>query len=231
MIVIRPSGERGHADHGWLDSHHTFSFADYHDPRYMGVSCLRVLNEDRVAPSAGFPSHYHSDMEIISYVLEGALEHKDGMGNHSIIRPGEVQRMSAGHGVRHSEYNASGSESVHFLQIWIEPAVIGIDPGYEQRRFSQADRQGRLHLIASSDGTAESVTMHQDARLYTSILGDGDTVHYSLSGGRTAYLHVARGRLTLNGRPLSTGDGATIKGEAIALSEGEHAELLLFDLP
>jgi hypothetical protein len=217
MIELRKSTERGHANHGWLDSYHTFSFADYVDPRYMGVSALRVINEDRVAPGAGFPTHGHRDMEIISYVLEGALEHKDSMGNGSVIRPGEVQRMSAGTGVRHSEYNASKSELVHFLQIWILPDRAGHAPGYEQKQFAPTELDGQLRLIASPDGRDGSVTIHQDARLFAA---------------RRAYVHVARGRVALNGNALTAGDGARIEQETqLCLDHGDSAEVLLFDLP
>jgi hypothetical protein len=232
MIELRKSTERGHANHGWLDSYHTFSFADYVDPRHMGVSALRVINEDRVAPGAGFPTHGHRDMEIISYVLEGALEHKDSMGNGSVIRPGEVQRMSAGTGVRHSEVNASKSELVHFLQIWILPDRAGHTPGYEQKQFAPATLSGQLCMIASPDGRDGSVTIHQDARLYATRLDHDQSVTHTLAPGRSAYVHVARGRVALNGNALAAGDGAHIQHETqLRLDHGDSAEVLLFDLP
>jgi redox-sensitive bicupin YhaK (pirin superfamily) len=232
MIAVRKGSERGHANHGWLDSHHTFSFADYYDPQHMGVSVLRVINEDRVEPGAGFPTHGHRDMEIVSYVLEGALEHKDSMGNGSVIRPGDVQRMSAGTGVRHSEYNASQEEQVHFLQIWILPKTQGIKPGYEQKRFEPTELDGRLRIVASPDGRDGSVTIHQDASLYAARLADGARVSHTLGPGRTAYVHVARGEVSANGQRLSAGDGARIENETrVTLSEGRAAEVLVFDLP
>jgi len=232
MITIRPAKERGHADHGWLDTWHTFSFADYYDPRFMGFRVLRVINEDFVAPGQGFPTHGHRDMEIITYVLEGALEHRDSLGNGSVIRPGEVQRMSAGTGVRHSEANPSASDALHLLQIWIAPAKAGIAPGYEQKTFGDADKRGRLRLVASPDGAEGSVTIHQDARLYASVLGPGQSVTHTLAPGRHAWLHVARGTLTLNGHPLAQGDGVAIVSEpTLTLSGTTEAEALLFDLP
>jgi redox-sensitive bicupin YhaK (pirin superfamily) len=232
MIAVRKSAERGHANHGWLDSHHTFSFADYHDPEHMGVSVLRVINEDRVEPGAGFPTHGHRDMEIVSYVLEGALEHKDSMGNGSVIRPGDVQRMSAGTGVRHSEFNASDKEQVHFLQIWILPKTQGIKPGYEQRRFEPTELDGRLRLVASPDGRDGSVTIHQDATLYATRLANGAHVSRALAPGRTAYVHVARGEVSVNGQRLGAGDGARLSNETqLTLADGRAAEVLVFDLP
>ena len=232
MIQVRKSEARGHANHGWLDSHHTFSFADYHDPEHVQFSVLRVINEDRVAPGAGFPTHGHRDMEIVSYVLEGALEHKDSLGTGSVIRPGDVQRMSAGTGVRHSEYNASKSELVHFLQIWILPKTNGIAPGYEQKHFTPADLSGRLRLIASPDGNEGSVTIHQDARLYAAKLDGTMSVLHALPAGRCAYVHVARGSVVLNGTPLAAGDGARIENETqLRLEQGRDAEVLVFDLP
>jgi len=231
MLTIRPAAERGRANLGWLDSRHTFSFADYYDPAHMGVSDLRVINEDRVQPGAGFGTHSHRDMEIVSYVLAGALEHKDSLGNGSIIRPGDVQRMSAGTGVRHSEYNHSKTELVHFLQIWILPDRSGLPPGYEQRHFSDENLRGHLRLIASPDGREDSVTIHQDTLLYAARLNDGDTVEYKLADNRSAYLHIARGAAVLNDRPLSTGDGATVRNETrISLKAAGSAEILLFDL-
>jgi hypothetical protein len=231
-IDIRPARQRGHADHGWLDTWHTFSFADYHDPRFMGFRTLRVINEDVVAPGRGFPTHGHRDMEIITYVLQGALQHRDSLGTGSIIRPGEVQRMSAGTGVRHSEANASPSEPVHLLQIWIEPARPGIEPGYEQRAFADEDKQGRLRLVASPDGAEGSVTIHQDARVYATRLGPGQRVVHPLATGRHAWLQVARGSLALNGARLAAGDGAAVSAEAVVTLVGEQdAEALLFELP
>ncbi len=231
MIELRKSAERGHANHGWLDSYHSFSFADYHDPRHMGYASLRVINEDVVQPGQGFGTHGHRDMEIITYILAGALEHKDSMGNGSIIRPGDVQRMSAGTGVRHSEFNPSQNELVHLLQIWIEPAVTGIEPGYEEKHFDPASRRGRLRLIASRDGREGSVRIHQDAAVYAALLDGDERVTHALAAGRQAYVHVARGNVTVNGRRLGAGDAAKISGEsAVAMDRGEAAEVLLFDL-
>ena len=231
MIELRKGAERGHANHGWLDSYHSFSFADYHDPRHMGYASLRVINEDTVQPGQGFGTHGHRDMEIITYILEGALEHKDSMGNGSIIRPGNVQRMSAGSGVRHSEFNASASELVHFLQIWIEPNVTGIAPGYEEKHFEAAAKRGRLRLIASSDGRDGSVTIHQDAAVYAALLNGSERVTHTLSPGRKAYVHIARGTATVNGEVLRSGDAAKISGEAaVSMTDGADAEVLLFDL-
>ena len=234
MLTIRRADERGHADHGWLDTHHTFSFADYHDRRYMGFGPLRVINDDRVAGGGGFPPHHHRDMEIISYVLEGALEHRDSMGNGSVIRPGDVQRMSAGTGVMHSEYNPSADEPVHFLQIWVIPRRPGLPPGYEQKRFEEADKRGRLRLVASPDGADGSVTIQQDARMYAAVLADGDQVEHAFEPGRRGWLHVASGSAELNGEALAAGDGAAIEGETRlsirAGGPGERAEVLLFDL-
>jgi redox-sensitive bicupin YhaK (pirin superfamily) len=231
MIALRKSQDRGHANHGWLDSYHTFSFADYYDPREMGWGALRVINEDRVAPGKGFGTHPHRDMEIISYVLEGALAHKDSMGTGSVIRPGDVQRMSAGTGVFHSEFNPSPTDPVHFLQIWIEPSVRGIAPSYEQKNFPREQKKGRLRLIASPDGAEGSVKIHQDARVHAVVLDDGETVTYALPQDRKAYVHVASGAVQLNGTALTAGDGAKISGEKeLRLSGGEGAEVLLFDL-
>jgi len=231
-ISIRPARDRGHANHGWLDTLHTFSFADYRDPRHMGWGPLRVINEDRVAPATGFPTHAHRDMEIITYVLEGALEHRDSLGTGSVIRPGEVQRMTAGTGVRHSEYNASKTEAVHLLQIWIEPARTGLPPGYEQKTFSDADKRGRLRLIASSDGRDGSVTINQDAAVYATVLAPEQRVTHTLARRRRGWLQVARGALTLNGQTLAHGDGAAIEGAQVLEIQGiEPAEALLFDLP
>jgi quercetin 2,3-dioxygenase len=231
MMELRRSQDRGHANHGWLDSYHSFSFADYHDPRHMGFGALRVINEDRVQPGMGFGTHGHRDMEIISYVLEGALEHKDSMGNGSIIRPGNVQRMSAGTGVRHSEYNPSASDGVHFLQIWIEPRVSGVAPGYEEKNFDAAAKRGRLVLIASPDGREGSVTIHQDALVYAALLDGAEAAVQALAPGRKAYVHVARGEVTVNGQPLRAGDALKATGEReIRLEKGQGAEVLLFDL-
>jgi quercetin 2,3-dioxygenase len=231
MIELRRAEERGHADHGWLDSFHTFSFADYHDPRHMGFGSLRVINEDRIQPGTGFGTHSHRDMEIVSYVLEGALAHRDSMGNGSIIVPGDVQRMSAGTGVRHSEYNHQPSGVTHFLQIWIEPAARGIAPGYEQKHFDAASKRGRLRLAASPDGREGSVTIHQDAYMYTALLDGAERVARALPKGRRAYVHVARGKLTVNGNDLRAGDALKASDTAeIVLERGEQAEVLLFDL-
>jgi redox-sensitive bicupin YhaK (pirin superfamily) len=232
MIQIRKSEDRGHANHGWLDSFHSFSFADYHDPAHVQFSVLRVINEDRVVPGAGFPTHGHRDMEIVSYVLEGALEHKDSMGTGSVIRPGDVQRMSAGTGVRHSEYNASKSELVHFLQIWILPEVNSIQPGYEQKHFEPEELGGQLRIIASPDGRDGSVTVHQDVVLYAAKLDAAQNALHTIAPGRRAYVHVARGSLQLNGLPLAAGDGVRIENESLLrFEQGRGAEVLLFDLP
>jgi hypothetical protein len=232
MIQIRRSEERGRANHGWLDSRHTFSFAEYYDPNHMGFGPLRVINEDRVAPGAGFPTHGHRDMEIISYVLEGALEHRDSLGTRSVIRPGEIQRMSAGAGVRHSEYNPSRTEPVHFLQIWIEPDREGVTPSYEQKAFAPFELAGRLRLIASPDGRDGSVALHQDARVYATRLDSQSAVTHQLAPGRRAYVQVARGEVELNGERLKAGDGAAIEAEAeIRLASPASAEVLVFDLP
>jgi quercetin 2,3-dioxygenase len=232
MITLRKAEERGHADHGWLDTHHTFSFANYHDPRHMGFGPLRVINDDTVAPGGGFPPHHHRDMEIISYVLEGALQHQDNMGNGSVIRPGDVQRMSAGQGVIHSEYNASKTESVHFLQIWILPRQSGLPAGYEQKTFSDAEKRGKLRLVASPDGSEGSVRIEQDVRLYATLLRAGESVGHRFGAGRSGWLHVARGSLELDGSTLRAGDGVAITGEqALRLSTDAEAEALLFDLP
>jgi redox-sensitive bicupin YhaK (pirin superfamily) len=232
MITLRRSRERGYADHGWLKSFHSFSFADYHDPAQMGFGPLRVINEDRVAPGSGFGTHGHRDMEIISYVLEGELAHRDSMGNGSVIRPGDVQRMSAGSGVRHSEFNHAQDRTTHFLQIWIEPNVTGIAPSYEEKRFSDADKQGRLRLVASPDGADGSVRIHQDARMYVSRLAPGQALVAELAAGRLGYLHLVRGALTVNGQRLDGGDAAKVRDETqLQISAGADSELLLFDLP
>ena len=231
MISVRRADERGHADHGWLDTRHTFSFADYHDPKFVGFRGLRVINEDRVQPGQGFPPHGHRDMEIVSYVLAGALEHKDSMGTGSVIRPGDVQRMSAGTGVRHSEYNHSKDEPVHFLQVWILPERRGLEPGYEQRHFSDADKRAGLRLIASREGTDGSVTIHADAKIYAAVVEPGQRLRHALAEHRHAWLQVARGAITLNDRPLVHGDGAAVSGEpALTIAGAERAEVLVFDL-
>ena len=231
MINLRKSHDRGHANHGWLDSYHTFSFGDYYDPKEMGFGALRVINEDWVAPKGGFPTHPHRDMEIVTYILEGALGHKDSMGNGSVIRVGDVQRMTAGTGITHSEANASEREAVHLLQIWIEPDTAGLTPSYEQTHFPVEEKQGRFRLIASRDGREGSVTIHQDTAVYAAVLNADQALSYTLAAPRRAYLHLARGRIALNGYPLEAGDGAKINGpETLALSALETAEILLFDL-
>jgi redox-sensitive bicupin YhaK (pirin superfamily) len=232
MLAVRKSTERGHANHGWLESYHSFSFADYHDPAHMGYGALRVINEDRVQPGQGFGMHGHRDMEIITYILEGALEHKDSMGNGSVIRPGQVQRMSAGTGVMHSEFNPSRTELVHLLQIWIEPAVKGVRPSYEEKQFGPAEKRGRLRLIASADGREGSVTIHQDASVYAALLDGEERVTHQLASGRRAYVHVARGSVNVNGAELKAGDAGKIEDDAsIKLDHARSAEVLLFDLP
>jgi redox-sensitive bicupin YhaK (pirin superfamily) len=231
MITKRPAVARGHADHGWLDTRHTFSFADYHDPEHMGFHALRVINEDRVQPAMGFGTHGHRDMEILTWVLEGALQHRDSLGNGSIIYPGDLQRMSAGTGVSHSEYNASRDDPVHFLQMWIVPDVTGLAPGYEQRRFTISDRQGKMKLLASPDGRDGSVRIHQDIRLYTTMLTPGERVSAVLGSGRSGWLQVSRGVVEANGMRLDEGDGAAITGETqVELVAPDHTEVLLFDL-
>jgi redox-sensitive bicupin YhaK (pirin superfamily) len=231
MIELRRANERGHADHGWLDSWHSFSFADYHDPAHMGFGPLRVINEDRIAAGTGFGTHGHRDMEIVSYVLDGALAHKDSLGNGSVIRPGDVQRMSAGTGVRHSEFNERQDGHTHFLQIWIEPDRRGIEPGYEERHFTDAEKRGRLRLVASPDGADGSVRIHQSARLYAGLLDGDERARLELAPDRRAYVHVARGSVSVNGRRLSAGDAAKLVGEAaVELDGGAQAEVLVFDL-
>ncbi|MEY4730914.1 MAG: hypothetical protein RL020_2072 [Pseudomonadota bacterium] len=231
MITLRKSADRGHANHGWLDSHHTFSFADYYDAKEMGFGSLRVINEDRVAPGMGFGTHGHRDMEIITYVLEGALQHKDSMGNGSVIKPGDVQRMSAGTGVTHSEFNASQTEAVHFLQIWMQPKFTGIQPGYEEKIFSDDEKRGKLRLIASFDAREGSAKIHQDASIYASIIELNQILTYSLAEGRSAYVHVARGSVDVNGQTLQQGDGAKISHESsLSFITKNAAEFLLFDM-
>jgi redox-sensitive bicupin YhaK (pirin superfamily) len=231
MITVRKAAARGHTDIGWLDSHHTFSFGDYYDPEHMGFRALRVINDDRVAPGRGFGTHGHRDMEIVSYVLEGELGHKDSMGTGSVIKPGEVQRMTAGTGVTHSEMNASRTAPVHFLQIWIQPAKRGTAPGYEQKAFDLAARDGALRLVASSDGREGSVTVHQDIGLYAGRLAPGARARVAISAGRHAYVFVARGALSVNGTALREGDGAALSDErAVELLADGDAEILVFDL-
>jgi hypothetical protein len=232
MQEIRRAKDRGYADHGWLKSFHSFSFADYHDPEHVEFGPLRVINEDRVAPGTGFPTHAHRDMEIITYVLDGALEHRDSLGTGSVITPGEVQRMSAGTGVRHSEYNASKTEPVHLLQIWIEPARAGIAPGYEQKTFPAPERHGRLRLIASEDRAEGSVFIQQDARVYAGLFDGDENAELVIGPARRAYVHVARGAVTANGVPLQAGDALKLTATGtLALRQGRDSEVLVFDLP
>lgn len=230
-IAVRRSEDRGAASFGWLKSRHTFSFGYYYDPAFMGFGPLRVINEDRVHPGRGFDTHGHRDMEIISYVLEGALEHRDDMGNGSVIHPGDVQRMSAGTGIRHSEYNASDTEPVHFLQIWILPETAGLAPSYEQKAFPDGDKRGRLRLVGSRDGREGSVTIHRDVDLYAALLGKGETVGHEIPGGRKGWVQVAKGDIELDGQLLQSGDGAAIEGPAaITLAGSSDSEILLFDM-
>jgi redox-sensitive bicupin YhaK (pirin superfamily) len=231
MITIRKAEERGHFSLGWLDTYHTFSFDRYYDPNHMSFRSLRVINEDRVAPGSGFPTHGHRDMEIITYILEGALEHRDSMGNGSVIRPGEVQRMTAGTGVTHSEANSSESDPVHLLQIWILPNARGLEPGYEQRTFTDEEKRGRLRLIASENGNDGSITIHQDARVYATILEPDQEVVHQMASSRYGWIQVARGAVSVNGTELNQGDGAAISGESVLkMVAPESSELLLFDL-
>ena len=231
MIQIRNADDRGHAEHGWLESFHTFSFADYHDEAHMGFRALRVINEDRVQPGRGFGTHSHRDMEIVTYVLEGALDHEDSLGTGSTIRPGDVQRMSAGTGVSHSEFNHSQTELVHFLQIWILPERAGLPASYEQRAFPERERLDRLRLVAARDARDGAVTVHQDVELYASVLSPGAAVEHALRRGRHAWLQVARGSVELSGKTLEAGDGAAISDEAaVRVKARERAEILLFDL-
>jgi redox-sensitive bicupin YhaK (pirin superfamily) len=231
MITLRKADERGHADHGWLDSHHTFSFADYYDPAHMGFRGLRVINDDRVAGGKGFGPHPHREMEILSYVLEGGLAHKDSMGTGAVIRPGDVQRMSAGTGVVHSEYNASKTEQVHFLQIWLLPSKPGVSPGYEQKAFSEEDKRGKLRLVASPDGRDGSLTIHSDVHVFAGIFGAGDHAELAVADKRAAWVQVARGRVRVNGLELAEGDGAAIEGERSVRVEGiGDGEVIAFDL-
>jgi redox-sensitive bicupin YhaK (pirin superfamily) len=231
MIELRPAAERGHANHGWLDANHSFSFADYYDPRHMGFGPLRVLNDDRIGAGAGFPTHGHRDMEIVTYVLDGELAHKDSMGNGSVIRPGDVQRMSAGTGVMHSEFNHSNTQETHLLQIWIEPKFRGTAPGYEEKHFDANGKRGQMRLIASSDGSEGSVTVNQDIKLYAGLFDGAEEASVGLAQGRRAYLHVARGEVQANGMVLKAGDALKIVDEKeIRISGGKDAEVLLFDL-
>ncbi|HEY9239679.1 MAG TPA: pirin family protein [Burkholderiaceae bacterium] len=238
MIAIRKSSDRGYADHGWLKSHHSFSFADYHDPRHMGFGNLRVINEDRIAPGTGFGTHGHRDMEIVSYVLSGALAHKDSMGNgqagaavSGVIQPGDVQRMSAGRGVMHSEFNHAANATTHFLQIWIEPSERGIEAGYEQKHFDADSKRGTLRLVASPDGRDGSVTIHADAAIYAGLFDGDQAVARALDPARKAYVHLVRGSLTVNGHSLQAGDALRIENEAeLAIGQGRDAEVLVFDL-
>ncbi len=231
MITLRKSEDRGHAQHGWLDSYHSFSFADYYDPQHMGFSPLRVINEDRIAPGTGFGTHGHRDMEIISYVLSGRLAHKDSMGNVEAIPPGDVQRMSAGTGVMHSEFNHAVNEQTHFLQIWIEPNARGIAPSYEQKTFANEEKRGRLRLVAAPGGEQGAVHLSADARLYAGLFDGDESATLALAPGRKAYVHLVRGALTVNGQSLSGGDAAKLEGEAeVRLSAGRDAEVLVFDL-
>ncbi len=232
MITLRKAAERGHANHGWLDTYHTFSFASYRDPQHVHFRALRVMNEDVVAPGQGFGTHPHENMEIVTYVLEGALEHRDSMGNGEVLRPGEFQRMSAGTGITHSEFNPSAAEPVHLYQIWLFPERNGIEPSYEQKRFDEAERQNRLRLVASPDAAEGSLTIHQDARIYLASLEAGKRVAHALAPGRYAWLQVLRGAVALNGEQLDTSDGAAVSDETLlAISATENAEVMLFDLP
>ena len=232
MLTIRRSEERGHADHGWLDTYHTFSFSTYQDPRFMQFGPLRVLNQDRVAPGRGFGTHGHEEMEIVSYVLDGVMEHEDSMGNGSQMRPGDVQLMSAGTGVTHSEFNGSKEDPLHFLQMWIIPAKRGTEPRYEQKSYSEAERQGSLRLVVSPDGAEGSVSIGQDVRMFTSLVGSEDAMSHEFASGRGGWLHVARGRIRVNGQELAPGDGVAVRDESALAIEGvEDAEIVLWDVP
>jgi hypothetical protein len=230
MLTLSPAAARGRTRIDWLDSRHTFSFGEWYDTNHMGFRALRVINDDRVAPGGGFPTHGHADIEILSYVLEGGLAHKDSMGTGSVIRPGDVQRMSAGTGVRHSEFNESQSAPVHFLQIWIIPDRRGHAPGYEQKSFPEAERRGKLRLVASSDGREGSVSLHQDVALWVAVLDEGQKAELPLAAGRHAWVHVARGTVTVNGKRLDEGDGAALSDERVIALEGHGGEILVFDL-
>ena len=232
MLTLRRSAERGHANHGWLDSYHTFSFASYHDPRHMGFGPLRVINDDRIAQGRGFGMHGHRDMEIITYVLDGAIAHKDSMGNGSTIQPGDVQRMSAGRGVMHSEFNPLPDRQTHLLQIWIEPDVQGITPEYEEKRYPESEKRGKLRLVASPDAADDSVRIHQDARLYVGLFDGEESASHALAQGRRAWLHVARGNALVNGQVLRAGDALAFEDEpSVMIEQADGAEILLFDLP
>ncbi len=232
MIELRKSDQRGYADHGWLKSYHSFSFADYYEPKHMSFGPLRVINEDRVAAGMGFGKHAHRDMEIISYVLDGALAHEDSMGNGSAIKPGDVQRMSAGTGVTHSEFNHSKDGATHFLQIWITPNVTGIEPSYEEKHFNDASKRGKLRLIGSPDGRDGSVVIHQDARLYAGLFDGAEQAALSIENDRLCYVHVAQGSVSVNGQSLAAGDAAKLTGvRRVEIEKGENAEVLVFDLP
>ncbi|RZJ18891.1 MAG: pirin family protein [Haliea sp.] len=231
MLTLRKSQDRGYADHGWLKSFHSFSFANYYDPQHMGFGNLRVINEDRIAPGTGFGTHGHRDMEIVSYVLEGNLAHKDTLGNVKGIPPGDVQRMSAGTGVQHSEFNHAADQTTHFLQIWIQPDVTGIAPGYEQKTFADAEKRGKLRLVASPDGAEGSVLIHADARIRAGLFDGGESASLALDPARKAYVHLVRGELEANGQPLKAGDAAMLENEAaLTLGQGKSAEVLVFDL-
>jgi hypothetical protein len=231
MLTLRKSQDRGYADHGWLKSFHSFSFAGYYDAEHMGFGNLRVINEDRIAPGSGFGTHGHRDMEIISYVLSGELAHKDTLGNVKGIPPGDVQRMSAGRGVMHSEFNHAPDQTTHFLQIWIQPNVTGIEPGYEQKGFAQEEKRGKLRLVASPDGAQGSVTIHADARLYAGLFDGAETATLALDTSRPVYVHLIRGELSVNGSKMAAGDAAKLQGEkSLTLANGKDAEVLVFDL-
>src|SRR5882672_5157135 len=230
MFTLSPADARGHTDIGWLDSRHTFSFGEWHDPAHMGFRALRVINDDRVAPGGGFPTHGHADMEIVSYVLEGGLAHRDSIGTGSVIRPGDVQRMSAGTGVRHNEFNESKTEPVHFLQIWLIPDRRGHAPGYEQKTFPEAERRGKLRLVASRDGRDGSLTLHQDVALWAGALAEGQKAEVALAAGRHAWVHCARGAVSVNGQRLGEGDGAAVSDERALALDGHGGEVLVFDL-
>lgn len=232
MQTLRPAQQRGHANHGWLDSHHTFSFGSYYDPKEMGFSILRVINEDQVSPGMGFDTHSHQDMEIVSYVLSGALEHKDSLGNGSVIVPGDVQRMSAGSGITHSEFNHSSSEPVHFLQIWLQPNQFGVSPGYEQKNFPAELRHGKMTLLVSPDGREGSLSSHQDGFLYSALLSANESISHSLDAHRKVYIHVARGKADVDGCQIKSGDGLKIQlKNTLNIRAITDAEILLFDLP
>jgi quercetin 2,3-dioxygenase len=231
MLTLRKAQDRGFADHGWLKSFHSFSFADYHEPEHMGFGNLRVINEDRIAAGTGFGTHGHRDMEIVSYVLDGALGHKDSIGNGATIVPGEVQRMSAGRGIAHSEFNHAPGRTTHFLQIWLLPAQRGIEPGYEQKAFAEADKRGRLRLVASPDGRDGSVTIHADASMRADLFDGAERAELALDARRLAYVHVVRGEVAINGQPLAAGDGAKLSGESrLVIDQGRAAEVIAFDL-